>query len=94
MCARRRVHASHARTHAVKRTQALLDYIGLDESTEHVVFFKSASDVEDRLTVDKQLLSLVPSMRIHRHLADVHIYVFAHWVLDLLEAKPSLLSIR
>jgi hypothetical protein len=33
-------------------------------------------------------------MRMHTRLRDTHVYLFRHWVLELLEAKPNIESIQ
>jgi len=47
-----------------------------------------------RLLVCVALLRSFQNVTIHTKLRDAHLYLFAHWVLDLLETKPSISSIQ
>ena len=67
------------------------------DAEKRVIFMSNKLDTEDRddhLTVSKQLLRRTPSLTLHTDLLDAHAYVFAHWVLDLLAAKPRISSIK
>ena len=86
-----------------KRDDDQVDFFGLsedpgtDSDAKRVIFMSNKLDTEDRddqLTVSKQLLRRAPSLTLHTDLLDAHFYVFAHWVLDLLDAKKRISSIK
>jgi translation initiation factor eIF-2B subunit gamma len=86
-----------------KRDDDQVDFFGLsedpgtDSDSKRVIFMSNKLDTEDRddqLTVSKQLLRRAPSLTLHTDLLDAHFYVFAHWVLDLLDAKKRISSIK
>jgi translation initiation factor eIF-2B subunit gamma len=84
-------HASEA-VAGVKPTDDTTDsYIfGLNESTLRVLLFRSASDVETTFDVNKSLLRRNPNLLIHSGLMDSHLYLFSHWILQLLVDKPRI----
>jgi translation initiation factor eIF-2B subunit gamma len=80
-----------------KRDDDLADFIGTveDESKDtRVVFMAPAMDLEDGVVLPKPLLKKCPNMTVHSNLVDSHFYIFAHWVLDLLDAKKSISRIK
>lgn len=67
-------------------------YIGLDEldkSKPRLLMFRSASDVEEEFVIKKSLLRHHPNLVIHTGMADQHLYLFSHWILDLLQEKTG-----
>lgn len=79
-----------------KLDEDLVDYIGIVEEDKHkrVVFMSSAADLEDNLVLPKSLLKQHCDLTINTNLVDAHIYIFAHWVLELLEHKKHLTTIK
>jgi len=69
-------------------------YIGLDEERNRILLFRSASDVEDDFVVKKSLLRHHPNIVIHTGMVDQHLYLFSHWILDLLQEKTGISSIQ
>eukprot|EP01116_Phalansterium_solitarium_P001063 TRINITY_DN10861_c0_g1_i2.p1 TRINITY_DN10861_c0_g1~~TRINITY_DN10861_c0_g1_i2.p1 ORF type:complete len:265 (-),score=84.23 TRINITY_DN10861_c0_g1_i2:126-890(-) len=64
------------------------DFIGLDDQ-RRVVYFTSSADLEDSLVIHKSLLRSHPNLTIHTNLLDAHFYIFARWVLDVLELEAG-----
>lgn len=69
-------------------------FIGLDEDKSRLLMFRSASDVDDEFVVKKSLLRHHPNLVIHTSIVDQHLYLFSHWILDLLEEKKGISSIQ
>lgn len=81
-----RTEQKDKKTEKDKTTEENLDsqYIGLDEKTGRLVYFQSQADVEDGLAINKSLLRRHPNLTMYTRLKDAHLYLFAHWVIDLL----------
>jgi translation initiation factor eIF-2B subunit gamma len=79
-----------------KRDKDLVDYVGLAEGTNRVLLISSAADIEQGsgIRIPKNLLKTQCNLTVHSHLTDVHVYIFAHWVLDLLDSVDKISSIR
>ena len=77
-----------------KNEGAIPDFVGLDERKSRLLCLQSASDVEDALTVSRAMLRAYPNMTVTNKMLDSHFYIFSHWVLDLLEAKKDICSIK
>lgn len=57
--------------------------------------WKADQDKEpDSVVVNKRLLKSVPRIELCGNLQDVNLYLFRHWVLDLLDEKKELVSIH
>jgi translation initiation factor eIF-2B subunit gamma len=74
-------------------------YVGLEmheTGSNRLVMYKSALDVEEdnELTISKGLLHRHPNVHISKNLRDYHVYLFSHWVLQLLEEKTNISSIQ
>lgn len=69
-------------------------YIGLNESNQRLLMFRSASDVDETFNVRKSLMHKHPNLVIHNGLMDAHLYLFSHWVLKLIADKPRLSSLQ
>jgi NDP-sugar pyrophosphorylase family protein len=68
-----------------------------DPSTGHahrLLYFSAAADVEESFTIRKAMLRRHPCMRVNTRLRDAHVYLFRHWILDLLDAVPLIESIQ
>eukprot|EP00742_Colponemidia_sp_Colp-10_P004043 GILJ01004313.1.p1 GENE.GILJ01004313.1~~GILJ01004313.1.p1 ORF type:complete len:431 (-),score=66.67 GILJ01004313.1:51-1343(-) len=73
----------------------IFDYIGLDETRTRLLLMGASSDVEaDGLSISKALLQKFPNLCISSHLLDAHFYIFKPWVLELLEEKQKISSIK
>ena len=83
-----------AGTKPPKEAGATLDYVGLDEKRSRLLILTSAADVEERLIVPRRVLRAFPNISITNKILDAHFYIFSHWVLELLKARPELTSIK
>ena len=85
----------------------MIDYVGLVEETNQVVFLSSSELLEEgreerddleegggALRVTKHLLKKRNKIIMHSNLVDAHFYVFDHWVLDILEENDHISSIK
>mmetsp|Transcript_50593 Transcript_50593/g.81785 ORF Transcript_50593/g.81785 Transcript_50593/m.81785 type:complete len:437 (+) Transcript_50593:3-1313(+) len=77
-----------------KNEGAIPDFVGLDESKTRLLCLQSASDVEDALILPRAMLRSQPNMTITNKMLDAHFYIFSRWVLDLLDAKKEMTSIK
>ena len=79
-----------------RKENDVVEFIGLVEGESRVVLVKEgALDVEDSLLLPKiPLLRRRPAVTVHTDLLDAHLYFFGHWVLDLLQEKPHISSIK
>jgi translation initiation factor eIF-2B subunit gamma len=51
-------------------------------------------DVDQRITFSKSLITKFPNITLHSKLRDAHLYIFKHWVLDLIVERKSISSIK
>ena len=58
---------------------ARLDYIGLDESREHLLFYASSPDAMRDLRVPMATLRRYGSMSVCSDLTDAHLYIFSRY---------------
>jgi len=77
-----------------KDDEVVKHYVGLDEGKNRLLLFRSASDVEEEVIVKKSLLKHHANLVIHTGLVDQHLYLFSHWILDLLKDKTGISSIQ
>ena len=66
----------------------------VDSDAKRVVLMTNKMVLDDELRVSRTLLRRVPSLAVHTDLLDTHFYIFAHWVLDLLDVKKRITSIK
>uniref|UniRef100_A0A7S0S6S1 Translation initiation factor eIF2B subunit gamma n=1 Tax=Chlamydomonas leiostraca TaxID=1034604 RepID=A0A7S0S6S1_9CHLO len=71
-----------------------VDYIGLDPSRQHLLFYASSPEAVRDLRVPLPLVRRHGAMTIASDLSDAHLYVFNRSVLSLLHAQPNLSSLR
>ncbi|KAL6765072.1 eukaryotic translation initiation factor 2B gamma [Haematococcus lacustris] len=71
-----------------------VDYIGLDPSRQHLLFYASSPDTLRDLKLPLSAVRRHGSMSIASDLADAHLYVLDRSVLDLLHSRPELSSLR
>ena len=75
----------------------LQTFIGVDRDTGRLLYTQSAADVADaggQLRVPREVLQRVRALSVRRDLRDLHVYFFKRWVLDWLQHRPQLGSIR
>lgn len=66
---------------------------GIESLAKRLVAFNAAGDCET-VRLSKNLLERFPRINLYHSLRDAHVYLFNHWVLDLLIAKPEIDSIQ
>ena len=75
--------------------QGMNDIIAVDPSTSKLVLFDNAADLDgDELEVRTSLLRTHPCVDVHMDLLDTHIYIFNPSVLDILEEKKWISTIK
>ena len=64
-------------------------------SSSRLLYYKSALDIDqEQLTLHKPLLRRCHQLTLHSSLKDAHLYLFAHWVLNLLDDKRLMASVQ
>mmetsp|Transcript_31957 Transcript_31957/g.38630 ORF Transcript_31957/g.38630 Transcript_31957/m.38630 type:complete len:449 (-) Transcript_31957:231-1577(-) len=71
-----------------------MDYIGLDNSKEKLIFCAPASMIKEELKVRRSVLRSNGMVNIMTDLMDAHLYIFNREVLNTLEAHRNILSIK
>ena len=78
-----------------KKKKKTEDYVIVDESSDALLMLLQKSEIKkDNFDVRRLLLQKYPRVSICNDLQDVHLYIFAHWVTDLLNQKPDFTSIK
>jgi translation initiation factor eIF-2B subunit gamma len=86
-----------------KKSKKLDDKIGrvhvglaMQDGVAQVTMYKSMLDVEEdqHFKISKTVLRSHQKMRYSTKYRDQHIYLFSHWVLDVLEEKPAISSVQ
>ncbi|TMW62112.1 hypothetical protein Poli38472_009605 [Pythium oligandrum] len=77
-----------------RRDKDMTDCIGLSGKDNRVVLVSQAVHMNEDLYVLKSLTKRCGSVTLHTDLYDPHFYIFSHWVLDLLQEKPHIQSIK
>eukprot|EP00761_Pharyngomonas_kirbyi_P006908 gb/GECH01006917.1/.p1 GENE.gb/GECH01006917.1/~~gb/GECH01006917.1/.p1 ORF type:complete len:422 (+),score=94.81 gb/GECH01006917.1/:1-1266(+) len=73
---------------------ASTEYWGVDEENKRLAYFASSADIEDSFELSASFLRRTPPFTLRTTLADSHLYIFSRWVLDLLEKKSNMQSIK
>lgn len=72
-----------------------IDFIGIDDKRQRLLHVESAADCDAGVSsISQSLLQTYPHLQIHTDLSDMHVYIFAHWTLQILELKPHFASIK
>ncbi|OQS01597.1 translation initiation factor eIF-2B subunit gamma [Achlya hypogyna] len=77
-----------------RRDEEMIDCIGMVDAENRVVFVSHSVYENDDLEVPRALLKRRPRINMHTDLYDAHVYIFSHWVLDLLAEKKHIASIK
>ncbi|OQR89211.1 translation initiation factor eIF-2B subunit gamma [Thraustotheca clavata] len=77
-----------------RRDEEMTDCIGMVDAENRVVFVSHSVYENDDLEVPRALLKRRPRINMHTDLYDAHVYIFAHWILDLLAEKKHIASIK
>ncbi|EFA81861.1 eukaryotic translation initiation factor 2B [Heterostelium album PN500] len=67
-----------------KLDASFIDYIGLDENNNRVLLMESATEIEEKVLVSKNLLKYFPNITLNVNLKDTQFYIFSRWVIDLI----------
>ena len=88
-------HHQHSQHHA-NPTNSLLPALPPSPSpSSRLLYYKSALDIDqEQLTLPKPLLRRAHQLTLHSSLKDAHLYLFAHWLLNLLDAQPLMASVQ
>ena len=78
-----------------KAEEDLNSTVVVDPETGRLVSVVSAMDVSDAgaLMLPRSALQRFPNTHLRTDLADLHVYVFSAWVLDVLDARPEFCSV-
>jgi translation initiation factor eIF-2B subunit gamma len=72
-----------------------IDFVGVDEGDGRLLSVEAAADCDHGiLSLSRSLLRQYPHVTLRTDLVDAHVYLFAHWVLDLLELKEHFSSAK
>ncbi|KAJ0401608.1 hypothetical protein ATCC90586_007050 [Pythium insidiosum] len=77
-----------------RRDKDMTDCIGLVPKENRVVFLSQAVHLEEDIAISKSLTKRCPHFTLHTDLYDPHLYIFSHWVLDYLQEKKDIASIK
>ncbi|XP_046479538.1 translation initiation factor eIF2B subunit gamma [Neodiprion pinetum] len=70
------------------------DLIGIDNETNRLIFFASASDFEEKINISRKLYKKHTNFNINSNLLDIHLYIIHKWILDCLLIDKSISSIK
>jgi len=72
-----------------------IDFVGLDERGQRLLSLEAAADCDGGVvSISQALLRNYPHVTLRTDLVDAHVYIFAHWVLDLLDLKDHFSSAK
>jgi translation initiation factor eIF-2B subunit gamma len=72
-----------------------IDFVGVDERGQRLLSVEAAADCEGGVvSVSQSLLRAYPHVTLRTDLIDAHVYIFAPWVLDVLELKEHFVSAK
>ncbi|KAL4101813.1 hypothetical protein PRIC1_005561 [Phytophthora ramorum] len=95
MLLRQEMPAHRLKGEKPRRDKDMTDCIALVEHEENrVVLVSQAVHMNEELYVAKSLLKRRSNFVLHTDLYDGHFYFFSHWVLDLLQEKRYIASIK
>mmetsp|Transcript_983 Transcript_983/g.2480 ORF Transcript_983/g.2480 Transcript_983/m.2480 type:complete len:295 (-) Transcript_983:116-1000(-) len=77
-----------------KTEGGIVDYVALDEKRTRLLFLESAADVEEKLCLPRVTLCKHPNVFITNKMLDAHLYIFSRWILDLLDERPKITSVK
>lgn len=73
---------------------ALEDVTLISPTSSRIFMLESSADVEDQVSISSCILKNNPRLVLRRNLRDCHLYVFSHWVLELLKRNVAISSIK
>jgi len=68
--------------------------VGLDPATDRLLLLAPAQAFESAFSVRRKVLRAHPSMSFRTDMADARCYLFAHWVLALLQKREDVESVK
>lgn len=71
-----------------------IDFVGVDETGQRILSLEAAADCDGVVSISQSLLRSHPHVQLRTDLVDAHVYIFAPWVLDVLEQKPHFSSAK
>ncbi|KAF0695854.1 Aste57867_13374 [Aphanomyces stellatus] len=83
-----------------RRDREMIDCVGLVEADSrvvhisHSIFANDDMDTSEDLEMPLALLKRRPRINLRTDLYDAHVYIFSHWVLDLLHEKKHIASVK
>eukprot|EP00898_Chlorokybus_atmophyticus_P003383 jgi/Chlat1/4045/Chrsp26S04100 len=79
-----------------KKDKAALppDIMGLDKAGQRLLCCAGGKDAGKEIRFRKSMLRLAHQVTLHTGLADLHVYVFARRVLEILHERPTITSIK
>eukprot|EP01050_Picozoa_sp_SAG11_P008895 SAG11_NODE_805_length_7090_cov_11.551995_4_plen_442_part_00 len=91
-----RIHQGALTVQMVKQPEGakLKNFVMVDDASDAVLMIKSKEDVHDSIDVRRSIFNKYPSFTIRNDLDDCHLYIMSRWVLDVLDMKPDMRSIR
>jgi translation initiation factor eIF-2B subunit gamma len=70
-------------------------YVGVDANErERIQYFVSDAELDSALKLTKSFAKRCPNMILSTKYDDPHLYIFAHWVIDLIAKKENMISIK
>jgi translation initiation factor eIF-2B subunit gamma len=77
-----------------RREKDMIDCIGIVENEQRVVLMSQGVHLNEDMYISKSLMKRRSNFVLHTDLYDAHFYIFSHWVLDLLNEKKYIASIK
>eukprot|EP00126_Sphaerothecum_destruens_P009114 Sdes_comp20428_c0_seq3m14558 len=74
--------------------KGLLDFSGIDVTGKRLLLFHPEADLDESFRVRRSVLNRHPNFTIQTNLLDSHIYVFRRWVLDFLQERKNISSLK
>lgn len=70
------------------------DFIGIEPNRSQLLYVASKADFNSELPFRMNLLQKFPVINFYTQLKDAHLYIFKHWIIDMLLQKKNISSIR
>jgi len=75
------------------------DFIGLEDvssedNLKKLIVYSPAANTSSSISILRASLANHPNITIHNQILDTHLYIFSHWVLDIMKDLPEPKSLR
>lgn len=75
------------------------DFIGLEDvssedNLKKLIVYSPAANTSSSISILRASLANHPNITIHNQMLDTHLYIFSHWVLDVMKDLPEPKSLR